>query len=55
MRPSLPMSVQYALFGRPMARGRGLRLVGWAIVPLLVVADRLADGDCLHMYAVRSD
>jgi SAM-dependent methyltransferase len=53
MRPSPLMSLQYALFGRPVLHGRPLRLAGWAIVPLLLLADAVADGDCLHVFAVK--
>jgi 2-polyprenyl-3-methyl-5-hydroxy-6-metoxy-1,4-benzoquinol methylase len=53
MRPSLLMSLQYALFGRARWMGRGLRLGAWALAPLLLVLDRFVAGDCLHMLAVK--
>ena len=53
MRPSLLVSLQYALFGRARWMGRGLRLSAWALAPLLWVLDRFVAGDCLHMVAVR--
>jgi 2-polyprenyl-3-methyl-5-hydroxy-6-metoxy-1,4-benzoquinol methylase len=52
MRPGLLVSLQYAAFGRARWTGRGLRLAAWALAPLLWVLDRLAAGDCLHMFAV---
>jgi 2-polyprenyl-3-methyl-5-hydroxy-6-metoxy-1,4-benzoquinol methylase len=52
MRPALLLSLQYAAFGRVRWNGRGLRLAAWAIAPLLWALDRVADGDCLHMFAV---
>jgi SAM-dependent methyltransferase len=53
MRPSLLVSLQYALFGRARWMGRGLRLGAWALAPLLLVLDRFVAGDCLHMLAVK--
>lgn len=53
MRPALLLSLQYAVFGRARWSGRGLRLAAWAVAPPLWVLDRFAEGDCLHMFAVR--
>lgn len=53
MRPSLLASLQYSAFGRLRASGRGFQLLTWALLPLLVVSDRLAEGDCLHLTARR--
>jgi 2-polyprenyl-3-methyl-5-hydroxy-6-metoxy-1,4-benzoquinol methylase len=53
MRPALLLSLQYAAFGRARWSGRGLRLAAWAVAPLLWALDRVAAGDCLHMFAVR--
>lgn len=53
MRPGLLMSLQYAVFGRARWTGRGSRLAAWALAPLLWVLDRFAEGDCLHVLAVR--
>jgi 2-polyprenyl-3-methyl-5-hydroxy-6-metoxy-1,4-benzoquinol methylase len=55
MRPALLLSLQYAAFGRVRSNGRGLRLAAWAMAPLLWALDRFADGDCLHMFAVRQE
>ncbi len=55
MRPALLLSLQYAAFGRPRWNGRGLRLAAWAMAPLMWALDRVADGDCLHMFAVRQE
>ena len=55
MRPALLLSLQYAAFGRVRWNGRGLRLAAWAMAPLLWALDRFADGDCLHMFAVRRE
>ncbi|HVR04623.1 MAG TPA: class I SAM-dependent methyltransferase [Solirubrobacteraceae bacterium] len=55
MRPALLLSLQYAAFGRARWTGRGLRLAAWAIAPLLLLLDRFADGDCLHLFAERED
>lgn len=53
MRPSLPASLQYVAFGRMRYEGRGFRLLGWALAPLLLIGDRVAPGDCLHLIAER--
>lgn len=53
MRPSILMSLQYVIFGRARFTGRGLRLAAWAFAPVLWLIDRVADGDCLHVLAVR--
>lgn len=55
MRPALLLSLQYAAFGETRWSGRGLRLAAWAIAPLLWMLDRIAPGDCLHMFAVRRE
>jgi len=53
MRPSILLSLQYAAFGRARWTGRGLRLAAWAAALPLWLADRVSDGDCLHVFAVR--
>ncbi len=53
MRPSPLGSLQYAGFGRLRFAGRGFRLLAWAITPLLLLSDRVAAGDCLHLLARR--
>jgi len=53
MRPSPLGSVQYAAFGRLRYEGRGFRLLAWALAPLLFLSDRVGEGDCLHLTAVR--
>jgi 2-polyprenyl-3-methyl-5-hydroxy-6-metoxy-1,4-benzoquinol methylase len=53
MRPSLLMSVQYALFGRAVLTGKPMRLITWAFTPLVLVVDRFAAGDCVHVFATR--
>lgn len=53
MRPSLPMSIQYSLAGRAVVTGRAIRWIAWIVWPLLLLADRVLAGDCLHVYAIR--
>jgi SAM-dependent methyltransferase len=53
MRPSPLGSLQYAAFGSLRYEGRGFRLLAWALAPLLLLVDRFAEGDCLHLTAVR--
>lgn len=53
MRPSPIGSLQYLAFGRMRYEGRGFRLLAWATAPLLALADRIAEGDCLHLSAER--
>jgi 2-polyprenyl-3-methyl-5-hydroxy-6-metoxy-1,4-benzoquinol methylase len=53
MRPSVLMSLQYVTFGRARWTGRGLRLAAWAVAVPMWLLDRVADGDCLHVFAVR--
>jgi 2-polyprenyl-3-methyl-5-hydroxy-6-metoxy-1,4-benzoquinol methylase len=53
MRPSILFSLQYVAFGRARWTGRGLRLAAWALAVPLWISDRFADGDCLHLVAVR--
>ena len=53
MRPGLLMSLQYAVFGRPVFNGRGLRWAAWATAPALLAGDLVAEGDCLHLFATR--
>ncbi len=53
MRPSPLGSLQYATFGRLRYEGRGFRVLAWALAPLLLLSDRLGEGDCLHLTAVR--
>jgi SAM-dependent methyltransferase len=53
MRPSLLMSLQYAVAGRAVLTGRFVRWFAWVAWPLLLAADLVARGDCLHIYAVR--
>ena len=53
MRPSPVGSLQYAALGRLRFEGRGFRMLGWALAPLLFVSDRLLEGDCLHLVAKR--
>ncbi|HEY6758593.1 MAG TPA: class I SAM-dependent methyltransferase [Baekduia sp.] len=55
MRPSLLMSLQYVLFGRARLTGRPMRLITWAATPLILLIDRFAAGDCVHVFAVRDD
>lgn len=53
MRPSLLGSLQYLAFGRLRYKGRAFRFLGWALLPLLGLSDRLGEGDCLHVVAER--
>jgi hypothetical protein len=53
MRPSALMSLQYVFFGRAVLTGRPMRLVTWAATPLILLIDRFAAGDCVHVFAVR--
>jgi len=53
MRPSPLGSIQYATLGRLRFKGRGFRLLAWALAPLLFLSDRLFEGDCLHLVAER--
>jgi SAM-dependent methyltransferase len=53
MRPSVLMSLQYVVFGRAVLTGRPMRLVTWAATPLILLIDRFAAGDCVHVFAVR--
>lgn len=53
MRASPLGSLQYAAFGRLRIRGRAFRILCWATAPLLALADRVGQGDCLHLIARR--
>lgn len=53
MRPSLLGSFQYKLFGGMRYEGRLFRILAWALAPLLLLIDRIWDGDCLHLVAER--
>jgi SAM-dependent methyltransferase len=53
MRPSLLASLQYLAFGSMRFGGRRVRLLEWAIAPLLLLSDRIGKGDCLHLTAER--
>jgi SAM-dependent methyltransferase len=53
MRPSLLGSLQYAALGNLRYDGRGFRILAWALAPLLFLSDRIGEGDCLHLTAVR--
>lgn len=53
MRPSPLGSLQNLAFGEVRYEGRGFRLLSWAIAPFLALADRVAEGDCLHLIAQR--
>lgn len=53
MRPSPLGSVQYKAYGRLRYDGRGFRLLAWALAPLLLLSDRIGEGDCLHLTAQR--
>jgi SAM-dependent methyltransferase len=53
MRPSLLGSLQYLAFGSMRFGGRGIRLIEWAMTPLLLLSDRIGAGDCLHLTAER--
>lgn len=53
MRPSPLGSLQYATLGRLRYDGRGFRILAWALAPLLFLSDRIGEGDCLHLIAVR--
>jgi SAM-dependent methyltransferase len=53
MRPSILLSLEYALWGRPRFTGRGFKLAAWAIAPLLLMFDVAGAGDCIHVFAVR--
>jgi len=53
MRPSLLGSLQCKLLGEMRYEGRLFRILAWALAPLLLVIDRIWDGDCLHLVAER--
>ena len=53
MRPSPLGSLQYSLFGSMRYEGRGFRILAWALSPLLLLSDRIGEGDCLHLIAER--
>ena len=53
MRPTLLGSLQYRAFGSIRLGGRGFRLLALMLTPLLLLADRLGEGDCLHLIAER--
>jgi 2-polyprenyl-3-methyl-5-hydroxy-6-metoxy-1,4-benzoquinol methylase len=53
MRPSILLSLQYALWGHARITERALRLAAWAVAPLLLLSDLILGGDCLHVFAVR--
>lgn len=53
MRPSPLGSFQYAAFGSIRFGGRAFRLIAWALTPLVLLSDRIGEGDCLHLIAER--
>lgn len=53
MRPSILLSLEYAIWGRPRVVGRTFQLAAWAIAPLLLMLDLAGAGDCVHVFAVR--
>lgn len=53
MRPSPLGSFQYAAFGSIRFGGRAFRLLAWALTPLILLSDRIGEGDCLHLIAER--
>jgi SAM-dependent methyltransferase len=53
MRPSPLASLQYKAFGSMRFGGRRVRLLEWALMPLLLLSDLLGEGDCLHLTAER--
>lgn len=53
MRPSPLGSLQYMLFGGMRYEGRGFKVLAWLLAPLLLISDRLGEGDCLHLIAKR--
>lgn len=53
MRPSLLGSLQYRAFGSIRYEGRSFRLLAWALTPLVLLSDLVAEGDCLHLTAER--
>jgi len=53
MRPSPLGSFQYAAFGSIRFGGRAFRLLAWALTPLVLLSDRIGEGDCLHLIAER--
>ncbi len=53
MRPTLLGSLQYRAFGSIRLGGRAFRLLAWLLAPLMLLGDRLDQGDCLHLIAER--
>jgi SAM-dependent methyltransferase len=53
MRPTLLGSLQYRAFGSIRLGGRAFRLLTWVLAPLMLLGDRLDQGDCLHLIAER--
>lgn len=53
MRPSPLGSFQYAAFGSIRFGGRAFRLLAWALTPLVLLSDRIGEGDCLHLISER--
>jgi SAM-dependent methyltransferase len=53
MRPSPLGSIQYAIFGEMRSEGRAFRILAWLLAPLLLLSDRIGEGDCLHVIAER--
>jgi len=53
MRPSPLGSLQYAIFGEMRSEGRAFRIAAWLLAPLLLLSDRIGEGDCLHVIAER--
>jgi SAM-dependent methyltransferase len=53
MRPSPLASLQYMAFGSMRFGGRRVRLLEWALTPLLLLSDLIGEGDCLHLTAER--
>ena len=54
MRPSPLGSIQYALLGGMRYEGRWFRILAWALSPLLLLSDRVGEGDCLHLVATKN-
>lgn len=53
MRPSPLGSIQYKLLGGMRYEGRWFRVLAWALSPLLLLSDRIGEGDCLHLIATK--
>jgi SAM-dependent methyltransferase len=53
MRPSPLGSIQYKLLGGMRYEGRWFRVLAWVLSPLLLLSDRIGEGDCLHLIATK--